>query len=126
MKLGHPPKQASTKTKTIDVKNNKTLVRLVSPTKQVSTKTKRMDAKINKKKLGTKRKYVALMHWSSVCNFPFLKTASRAFMAGDRNQEILLRDLKVSQFTVRRRWKNQNIVEDGINFEHVTRNMLYM
>ena len=65
------------------------------------------------------------MYWSSVSNFPLLKTAAGAFMAGGRNQEMLLRDVIVPQFTVRRGQKNQNIVEDGIKFEHVTRNMLY-
>ena len=46
-------------------------------------------------------------------------------MSGYHNQEMLLGDVTVPQRTVIRACKNQNIIEDGIEFEHITRNKLY-
>ena len=68
------------------------------------------DAKSNKTKLVPKKQYVAIMYWSSVGNFPLLESASGPYMSGYHNQEMLFRDVIVPQRTVRRAWRNQNIL----------------
>ena len=69
-----------------DSESNKTLVKLCRPPKQASTKAKTTDAESNKTQLGQKKKYFALMDWSSVGDLPFLKADSDAYMDGDLNQ----------------------------------------
>ena len=86
----------------MDAESNKTLMKLGSPPKQASTKTNMTDAEGNKTQLGTKKKYFALMDWSNVGNFSLLKSAAYAYMERDRNQEMLLRNATVPQHIVRR------------------------
>ena len=47
--------------------------------------------------LGPNKQYVALVDWSSVGNFLLLKAAADTYMAGDRNQEIVLSNITVPQ-----------------------------
>ena len=113
VKLGRPPKQASTKANT-DAKGSKTQH---ESTQTEGSKTQHESTQTN----------VPKMDWSTLSNFPKLKAAAGAYIAGDHNQETLLSsNVTVPQRTVKRAVaKMKKIIEDGIEFEQITREMMY-